>query len=74
MLFVAAKVSHLGLLPQGQTERKQRVQKMVAAMDAEGFGNCSNQYACEAVCPKQISVEMIARMNRDYASAVVDQI
>ena len=74
MLFVAAKVSHLGLLPQGQTERKQRVQKMVAAMDAEGFGNCSNQYACEAVCPKQISVEMIARMNRDYAGAVVDQI
>ena len=74
MLFVAAKVSHLGLLPQGQTERKQRVQKMVAAMDAEGFGNCSNQYACEAVCPKEISVEMIARMNRDYAGAVVDQI
>jgi len=50
------------------------VQKMVAAMDAEGFGNCSNQYACEAVCPKQISVEMIARMNRDYAGAVVDKI
>ena len=71
MLFVAAKVSHLGLLPQGQTERAQRVQKMVAVMDAEGFGNCSNQYACEAVCPKEISVEVIARMNRDYAGAVV---
>ena len=71
MLFVAAKVSHLGLLPQGQTERAQRVQKMVAVMDAEGFGNCSNQYACEAVCPKEISVDAIARMNRDYAGAVV---
>jgi succinate dehydrogenase / fumarate reductase iron-sulfur subunit len=71
MLFVAAKVSHLGILPQGQTERAQRVQKMVAAMDAEGFGNCSNQYACEAVCPKEISVDVIAQMNRDYAGAVV---
>jgi succinate dehydrogenase / fumarate reductase iron-sulfur subunit len=67
MLFVAAKVSHLGLLPQGQPERAERVRKMVATMDAEGFGNCSNQYVCEAVCPKEISADTIARMNRDYA-------
>ena len=71
MLFVAAKVSHLGLLPQGQPERYKRVKAMVTQMDAEGFGNCSNQYACEAVCPKEISVQVIARMNRDYAGAVV---
>ena len=74
MLFTAAKVRHLNLLPQGQPEKDRRAIKLVEQMDAEGFGNCSNQYACEAVCPKQISVEMIARMNRDYASAVVDQI
>ena len=69
MLFVAAKVSHLALLPQGQPERKNRVQGMVEQMDAEGFGNCSNQYLCEAACPKGISVENIARMNKDYLSA-----
>ena len=69
MLFVAAKVSHLALLPQGQPERKSRVQGMVEQMDAEGFGNCSNQYLCEAACPKGISVENIARMNKDYLSA-----
>lgn len=74
MLFVAAKVSHLGYLPQGQPERATRVQKMVAAMDAEGFGNCSNQYACEAVCPKSISVDLIARMNRDYAVSSVQKL
>ena len=66
MLFVSAKVSHLSLLPQGQTERKRRVLNMVAQMDAEGFGNCTNQYECEAVCPKEISVQFIARMNREY--------
>ena len=66
MLFVAAKVSHLGHLPQGQPERKKRAQAMVAQMDAEGFGSCSNAGACEAACPKQISVAHIARLNRDY--------
>jgi len=65
-LFVAAKVSHLALLPQGDPERKARVQRMVAQMEAEGFGACSNTYACEAECPKKISVAHIARMNREY--------
>jgi succinate dehydrogenase / fumarate reductase iron-sulfur subunit len=69
MLFVAAKVSHLADLPQGQPERRRRVLKMVARMDAEGFGNCTNQYECEAVCPKDISVQFIAQMNRDYLRA-----
>lgn len=69
MLFLSAKVSHLGLLPQGQPERRTRVLNMVAQMDKEGFGNCTNQYECEAACPKQISVEFIARMNRDYLGA-----
>lgn len=71
MLFTAAKVSQYALLPQGQAERDRRVLRMVAQMDAEGFGGCSNQYECEAVCPKQISVENIARMNRDYAMASI---
>lgn len=71
MLFVAAKVSHLGLLPQGQAERDRRVLAMVGAMDAEGFGNCTNYYECSAVCPKLISHEFIARMNRDYLKASV---
>ena len=69
MLFVAAKVSQLALLPQGQAERTQRVQSMVAQMDAEGFGYCSNTYACEAECPKQISVSNIARLNREHLRA-----
>ena len=69
MLFVAAKVSHLGLLPQGQAERDRRVLAMVGAMDAEGFGNCTNQYECSAACPKLISHDFIARMNRDYFTA-----
>jgi succinate dehydrogenase / fumarate reductase iron-sulfur subunit len=69
MLFVAAKVSHLAHLPQGQAERKQRVQSMVAQMDAEGFGSCTNTYACEAECPKEISVSHIARLNREYIVA-----
>jgi succinate dehydrogenase / fumarate reductase iron-sulfur subunit len=71
MLFVGAKVSHLGLLPQGQPERMQRVLNMVQTMDKEGFGNCSNHYECEAVCPAEISVAFIARMNRDYALASI---
>lgn len=69
MLFVSAKISQLALLPQGQPERYKRVQNMVAQMDTEGFGNCTNTGACEAECPKGISLENIARMNRDYFSA-----
>ncbi|MBN8217753.1 MAG: succinate dehydrogenase/fumarate reductase iron-sulfur subunit [Spirochaetes bacterium] len=69
MLFVAAKVSHLALLPQGHAERKERVVKMIARMDQEGFGSCTNLSACEAVCPKGISVNFIARMNREYLRA-----
>ena len=69
MLFTSAKVSHLGLLPQGQPERDSRVMKMVAQMDAEGFGTCTNHGECEAVCPKEISLGFIARMNRDYLLA-----
>ncbi len=69
MLFTAAKVSHLGLLPQGQPERSLRVKKMVAAMDEAGFGNCTNHGECEAACPKGIHLGFIARMNRDYARA-----
>ena len=71
MLFVAAKVSQLGLLPQGQPERDSRVLAMVGTMDAQGFGNCTNQYECSAVCPKTISEDFIARMNRDYLKASV---
>jgi len=66
MLFVGAKVSQFALLPQGQPERYKRVQEMVAVMDEAGFGSCTNTYACEAECPKGISVTNIARMNRDY--------
>jgi succinate dehydrogenase / fumarate reductase iron-sulfur subunit len=66
MLFVSAKVSHLGTLPQGQPERATRVRAMVAQHDAEGFGHCTNQYECEAACPKEISVGFIAQLNRDY--------
>ena len=69
MLFVAAKVSHLAILPQGQPERAPRARNMVAQMDAEGFGGCSNTYECEAACPKQISVRFIARLNREYMRA-----
>jgi succinate dehydrogenase / fumarate reductase iron-sulfur subunit len=71
MLFTAAKVSHLGLLPQGQPERSARVLQMVARMDAEGFGTCTNHFECEAACPKSISVRFIARMNRDYVRATL---
>lgn len=69
MLFVSAKVSQLALLPQGQPERKTRVENMVAQMDSEGFGSCTNTLACEAECPKGISVSNIARMNREYYNA-----
>lgn len=69
MLFTAAKVSHLALLPQGQPERKRRVVDMVNAMDTEGFGTCTNHRECEAACPKEISIQFIARMNRDYLIA-----
>jgi succinate dehydrogenase / fumarate reductase iron-sulfur subunit len=69
MLFVSAKVSQLALLPQGKVEQRERVLKMVAQMDTEGFGNCTNTGACEAECPKSISLENIARMNREYMSA-----
>lgn len=71
MLFTSAKVSHLGLLPQGEPERNRRVVGMVEAMDAEGFGTCTNHRECEAVCPKGISIQFIARMNRDYIRAVI---
>jgi len=71
MLFTAAKVSHLALLPQGQVEHKKRTKAMVAQMDKEGFGLCSNIGACEAECPKEISLENIARMNRSYIGAVL---
>src|SRR5208283_5369297 len=71
MLFVAAKVSHLNYLPQGQAEKDRRVKNMVLQMDQEGFGNCTVTGSCEAVCPKEISLDFIAKMNRDYAVAVV---
>ena len=71
MLFVAAKVSHLSLLPQGKLEKDRRVLKMVQRMDELGFGNCSNEAACEATCPQGISIETIARMNRQYLTAAV---
>ena len=71
MLFVAAKVSHLGLLPQGQPERSQRVLRMVNQMDGEGFGGCTNIGECAAVCPKEISLDFIARMNRDLLVAAL---
>jgi len=71
MLFTAAKVSQLALLPQGQVEKERRVQRMVAQMDKEGFGNCTNYYLCEAACPKEVSANFIARMNREYLNASV---
>jgi succinate dehydrogenase / fumarate reductase, iron-sulfur subunit len=71
MLFVSAKISQLSMLPQGKAESKRRVEKMVATMDAEGFGACTNTGACEAECPKQISITNIARLNREYLSAKI---
>lgn len=69
MLFVSAKVAQLAMLPQGQAERKTRVQNMVNQMDEEGFGSCTNQSECEAVCPKEINVKYIAEMNKEYRKA-----
>ncbi len=73
MLFVSAKAAHLNLLPQGAPEKDKRALGMVRQMDSEGFGNCTNQYECEAVCPKEISAENIARLNRDYAVALAKE-
>ncbi len=72
MLFVSAKVSHLAMLPQGQTERERRVLKMVKVMDESGFGNCTVTGSCEAVCPKEISLDFIAKMNREYGKAILE--
>ena len=69
MLFTSAKVSHLSLLPQGQEEGKERVAKMVATMDEEGFGSCTNTGACSAECPKEIGQVNIARLNQEYISS-----
>jgi succinate dehydrogenase iron-sulfur subunit len=69
MLFTGAKISQLSLLPQGQPERKERAMAMVTTMDKEGFGNCTNEKECEAVCPKGISIRNIARMNREFVKA-----
>ncbi len=69
MLFTAAKATHLGLLPQGQTERYRRALRMVTRMDIEGFGGCTNFGECQEACPKEISVDTIARLNRDYLKA-----
>ena len=71
MLFVSAKVSQLALLPQGKVEAQRRALHMVEQMDHEGFGNCTNTGACEVECPKGISLENIARMNREYLSATI---
>jgi succinate dehydrogenase / fumarate reductase iron-sulfur subunit len=71
MLFVAAKVSHLNLLPQGRPEKEKRVLAMVQQMDEEGFGACTVTGSCEAVCPKGISLNFIAKMNRDYFGALL---
>jgi succinate dehydrogenase / fumarate reductase, iron-sulfur subunit len=69
MLFVSAKVSHLALLPQGAPERRNRALDMVAQMDKEGFGSCTSTGACEAVCPKEIPITYIARLNNEYLGA-----
>jgi len=71
MLYVSAKVVHFGRLPQGQPERARRAVAMVEQMDTEGFGNCTNQYECEAVCPKEIPASFIADMNKDFLKAAI---
>jgi succinate dehydrogenase / fumarate reductase iron-sulfur subunit len=71
MLFTSAKIRHLNMLPQGQPEKDDRVRNMVAQMDHEGFGACTNHFECEAACPKQISVDFIAEMNRDFLVAMI---
>jgi succinate dehydrogenase / fumarate reductase iron-sulfur subunit len=73
MLFVGAKATHLNTLPQGQPERNQRTLAMVRKMDAEGFGNCSNHYECEAVCPANIPLTVISQLNRDFVKAAVSE-
>ena len=73
MLFTSAKISQLSLLPQGHAERKQRALNMVATMDKEGFGNCTNHKECEAVCPKSISIRNIARLNREFLKSVLSE-
>ena len=73
MLFVGAKVSHFVHLPQGRVERELRAKNLVAAMDKEGFGNCTNQYECEAACPKEIPVRVIADMNREYLRSKIKE-
>ena len=72
-LFTSAKISHLGLLPQGEPERLRRAERMVTQMDTEGFGACSNEGECEAACPKEISISSIARMNRDFLKAALSR-
>ena len=72
-LFTSAKISHLGLLPHGEPERLRRAERMVAQMDVEGFGACSNEGECEAACPKEISISSIARMNRDFLKAALSR-
>jgi len=74
MLFLSAKVGHLGALPQGQPERKARVKAMVAAHDREGFGHCTNIGECEAACPKEISTEFIMQLNRDYITSALSAV
>ena len=74
MLFLSAKVGHLGTLPQGKAEKKQRVQAMVATHDREGFGHCTNINECEAACPKEISTEFIAQLNRDYIGSALSAV
>jgi succinate dehydrogenase / fumarate reductase iron-sulfur subunit len=71
MLFTAAKIGHLGSLPQGQAERSSRAMNMVLQMDTEGFGSCTNHYECEAACPKGISADFIAQMNRDFVASAL---
>jgi succinate dehydrogenase / fumarate reductase iron-sulfur subunit len=71
MLFTAAKAGHLNLLPQGQPEKDSRTRNMVAQMEAEGFGHCTNHYECMDACPKQIDVEFIAKLNRDFMTATL---
>ena len=73
MLFVAAKVKHLNILPQGQPERRERTSSMLRAMQSEGFGNCTNEYECEAVCPKEISVSNISFLNREFIRSMVSR-
>jgi succinate dehydrogenase / fumarate reductase iron-sulfur subunit len=70
MLFTSAKVAHLNLLPQGEPERFTRVLRMIEQMDEEGFGNCTNHGACQETCPKEITVDVIALLNRDYIHSV----